>query len=184
MKLSKIALIASLASFALVPAVATAADSGTITFTGKVIGQTCNVNGGTNNFTITLPVVNKADLQAANSTAGNTAFQLALTGCPTTPTVTVGAKFYASVSNVDTNQDLKNTAATNPASNVAVQLLDASNTAINVATTAAAATNTNSGTALSGGAATLNYSAQYVSVAGTAGQGNVQAQVTYQITYQ
>lgn len=36
---------------------------GVITFTGKVVSQTCNVTTGSNgNFTVTLPTVSKAAL--------------------------------------------------------------------------------------------------------------------------
>lgn len=192
MNASKLALAATLAlalgTAGFAPQTAHAADTGTITINGKVISQTCEItggagtNGGSTDFTVTLPVVNASDLSNANQTAGKTNFSLALSNCPTSPTVSVGAKFY-SASNVDANGNLSNTATTSAASNVAIQLLDKNDDAIALTSDVASAVNTDSGEPITNGNATLNYAAQYISVPGSATAGNVKTTVTYQITY-
>nr|WP_236598980.1 fimbrial protein [Ramlibacter monticola] len=57
------------------------ASDGTITFNGEIVANTCVVNGGNGNFTVTLPKVGANSLAAIGATAGRTPFQIALSGC-------------------------------------------------------------------------------------------------------
>ncbi len=58
---------------------------GTITFTGKVVAQTCNVTTGNDgNFTVTLPTVSNKALATPGETTGLTPFSINLTGCTST----------------------------------------------------------------------------------------------------
>ena len=76
------------------------ASDGTITINGLVLGTTCNINGGTSSFTVTLPTVKTTDF--VSSVAGKTQFDLNLTDCPTgvdfSPAVQVSTTFSVVVS--------------------------------------------------------------------------------------
>ncbi len=78
--MQKSLIAALLACAALAPAAAFAAD-GTITINGAVTAQTCTINGGTPNFTVTLPKVSTSSLATAGTKAGATQFTIALTNC-------------------------------------------------------------------------------------------------------
>jgi major type 1 subunit fimbrin (pilin) len=160
-----------------------AASDGTITFTGKVVANTCSfsVNGGSASNTVQLPVVFTTALASAGNVAGNTPFTIKVSGCD--PNLTsVQEQFGGSNINAATG-NLKNIAtATAPqtvASNVEVQLVNAStSTPINLNTNA----NSPVGT-LSSGGVTLNYQAQYYATAAVSA-GLVSTTVTYTTQYQ
>lgn len=176
------ALAVACGGMVLTPQAANAADSGTITITGKVMNSTCNVtgNGGSSDFTVALPPVAATALNGAGVTAGQQKFSLNLSGCPTTPSgIKVGTQFYSSSAN---NGQLSNTVGPGYAGNVAVQLLDSSNNPITVGGSATGAAVTDQ-TTLSGASATLAYTAQYYAT-GTATAGSVQTTVQYVINYQ
>ncbi|MGL1881452.1 uroepithelial cell adherence major pilin UcaA, partial [Proteus mirabilis] len=54
---------------------------GTVTFTGKVVAQTCSVDTNDQNLTVTLPTVSTTTLNTNAATAGLTPFTIHLTGC-------------------------------------------------------------------------------------------------------
>ena len=56
---------------------------GTITFTGKVVAQTCAVNTDDKNLEVTLPTVATSSLTNNGATSGMTPFAIRLTGCAT-----------------------------------------------------------------------------------------------------
>lgn len=169
------ALIAGFGIAAFAPQTARA--DGTITFTGKVVANTCtfNVNGGgaSGSGTVQLPVVFTSDLTTSGNVAGNTPFNIVVSGCDSNLT-SVQEKFGGS--NINAAGNLTNTSAT-PAANVDVQLLSGTTTVINLKTNA----NSPIGT-LSGGGVTLSYSAQYHAT-GAAGSGLVSTSVTYTTNY-
>ena len=177
------AVTAAVASVAALPTSAAATD-GQINFTGKVVAQTCQVNGAGVGAqatlpTVALPQVMAPTLLANGAVAGNTPFSIAITNCDSALS-TVATQF--SGSNIDTTTGaLKNT-ATGGANNVQLQLLndDSSVIALNGAT--ASAQNSKSAT-LSSGAATLNYIAQYRSL-GNASAGPVASNVQFTMIYQ
>lgn len=178
-----LALALSTAGFA--PQVAHAADSGTITINGKVMNSTCDVtgNGGTNDFTVTLPPVAKTALASSGQTAGDTGFTLSLSNCPTTPAgLKVGAQFYSSA-NADATGRLTNTVTSGGATNVAIQLLDGSSNPIAVAASQSGAAVTDQTTVPASGNASLSYTARYYAT-GVATAGNVSTTVQYVINYQ
>lgn len=172
-------MIASFGIAALASQAARAVD-GTITFTGKVVANTCvfKVNGGSSSNTVVLPVVFTTALGTAGNVAGNTAFTIAASGCDTN---LASVQAYFSSANVDgTTGNLKNTGT---ATNVQVQLLNGTTSTVmplNAGT--ATAQNSPVGT-LSSGAATMNYSAQYIAVGGAATAGLVNTSVAYTINY-
>jgi len=157
------------------------AASGTITISGKVIANTCTtqINGtGTGDGTVTLPDV-ATDLLDSGESAGMTGFTIDVTDC-TNAIDSVKAAFEPT--NVDlATGNLKNIAATTPATNVEVQILDQTGTVIDLVA--------NDSTALDLPDATkeahLHYAAQYVNDSGAAAAaGNVESQAVYSISYE
>jgi major type 1 subunit fimbrin (pilin) len=163
------------------------ASDGTITFTGSLSDTTCSINGnaaGTpaNIPNVSLPEVSASVLGTAGATAGRTQpIVLALTGCSGTATKAVA--FFESGPTVDqSNGYLKNQAATSPATNVEVRLLNASFQPINI-TSGLNNDMAANGATITGGAATLNYYGEYYAT-GKATSGAVSTSVNYTMQYQ
>ena len=156
------------------------AADGTITFTGAVTAKTCTINGGTADFTVTLPTVSTGQLAAAGDVAGRTPFSINLTGCTADTQV---ATYFEPGANVDFSSGRLNN--TGDAANVQVQLLGSNNTAIPVLAVGVGGVQTNSQlVAVSGaGAADLNYYAEYYAT-GASTAGSVATTVEYTIIYQ
>lgn len=178
-KFAKASIAASIVSVSIFASAASAfASSGTIDISGKVEDQVCNIEATGNALgnTLVLPTVFKSDLASDGTTAGATGFQFALTGCPTTGSVSA----YFESTNVDTTTgNLVNRAAA-PAENVQVQVLNADGQEIDLNT------NANNGVVAldASGNATLDYSAQYIAKGGAAGAGDVETQLVYTVRYQ
>lgn len=176
-------------AMAITPA-ALAADSGTITISGQVLTNTCNVNSGTSSFSVALPNAQTSALTTNGVGAygaSATPFTLSLTNCPKNATpIKVGAQFYSSNADTSVTGGLKNTTGTGYATGVDVQLLDGSNAAFTIGTAAPTDNSnvTDQVAVSSTGTATLNYKAQYyvANVAPTAG--TVSTSVQYVINYQ
>ena len=136
---------------------------------------------GTTAATVTLPTVQASVLSATGNTAGQTAFNVGVTGCATTNQSganTVKA-YFEKGANVDASGRLINT-ATGGASNVVLQLVDGTgNAPINVGDVAQ---NTGNFVAISGGSATLPYAVRYFAT-GAATAGAVTSSVTYSLIY-
>ncbi|MDC7861441.1 fimbrial protein [Pantoea ananatis] len=160
------------------------AQDNAIRFMGKVSSQTCNIS--VNDSTSASPIIlletaKVSDLSTAGNTSTPTTFKLKLTGCtdPGTNGQNIKIKFVSN--NVDASGNLKNIATSDPATNVAIQLLDPDNKAINLSTGEATAKGfTLASTATSGEA---QYTAQYIATGGAAKAGNVEATVQYAIDY-
>ncbi|MGM8766077.1 fimbrial protein [Enterobacter asburiae] len=183
--MKKIIAIAALGSVFAVSA-AQAAGNGIINFTGAVNNQTCNatVNGatGATAATVTLPTVQATVLATQGNTAGQTAFNVGVTGCAaTSPSGASNVKaYFEKGANVDANGRLINTATGTPASNVVLELVDGTgNTAIKAGDIAQ---NTGNFVAISGGNATLPYAVRYYATGG-ATAGAVTSSVTYSLIY-
>ncbi|HGN0346775.1 TPA: uroepithelial cell adherence major pilin UcaA, partial [Proteus mirabilis] len=99
---------------------------GTITFTGKVVAQTCSVNTNDKNLAVTLPTVSTTTLNENAATAGLTPFTIHLTGCAIGMDGAQSVKtYFEPSSDIDvTTHNLKNTATGTKANNVQVQLLN------------------------------------------------------------
>jgi major type 1 subunit fimbrin (pilin) len=158
---------------------------GTITFTGEVTSNTCTIsgNGGSNNFTVTLPKVSATALNTApDHVAGRTAFNIALTACnPASGTVHT---YFEPGSTVNLTTGRLTTTVTN----VEIGLLNADYTDIKIgaADGSIPGTTQNSQAVPIGtdGTATLPYFAQYNATAGAAGTGLVNTNVRYTLIYQ
>ena len=171
------ALIAALGFAALAPNQASAAD-GTINITGSVNASTCKINGANSPATVnvTLPTVSTTSLSAAGTTAGRTAFALALSNCGS---LTKAQTFFEPGPTIMADGNLKNASGT--ATGVEVQLLNSDFSAINLAGTAS--TQNSQQVALTSGTGNLNYYAQYFATA-AAGAGNVTTSVQFTMLYQ
>ena len=155
--------------------------NGVVNITGKVTETSCVLGTSAASVTVKLPPVDKDLLSAAQSNAGRGGFSLSVTGCSNG--VKVSAAFVPN-SNVDAHGNLKNTAASDAASNVQVQVLDKNHQPINIntddATTQLARAETVSGAT----PVNLQYYLQYYSQAGGAGAGAVAATANFQLTYE
>jgi major type 1 subunit fimbrin (pilin) len=181
MKQMRTGILAAAAALAVAAPAAFAAD-GTITINGQVTSQTCTIsgNGGSKDFTVTLPTVAASALATPGATAGRTPFNIALSKC--TPNSGNVAVYFEPGATVDTTTGrLVNTAGTGGAGNVQIGLLNSDNSEIRLG--GALATQNSKSVALSGGAATLNYYAQYVAT-DKATSGNVTTSTLYSIVYQ
>ncbi|EJN05006.1 fimbrial protein [Herbaspirillum sp. YR522] len=166
--------ISSLVAALLSPAMVFAAD-GTINFTGSVVASTCTYGASGKSQTVALPRVSASALSAANTTAGDTAFDVQLENCgSTSKDVAIrleGGAFDAATGN------LKNTATTGAATNVMVQVADRNtNTAIRAPGNTAVVQSTTDGKA------TIPLLAKYVAT-GPATAGSVTSAVNFSIVY-
>ncbi|WP_336983056.1 MULTISPECIES: fimbrial protein [unclassified Cedecea] len=182
--MKKIAIIAAITS-AFTVAGAQAAGNGTINFTGTVNSQTCNATIGSTASgtaaTVTLPAAQANVLATSGNTAGQTSFNISVTGCATTSPQGAGnvKALFEKNANVDSQGRLTNT-ATGGATNVALQLIDGvTNTPIIVGD---ASQSSNGYTNITSGSATLPYAVRYFAT-GTATAGSVTASVTYTLIY-
>lgn len=169
------------AAFAPQAAQAAAATGGTITFGGNVNTSTCSINSGTPNLTVTLPNTSTSSLSTAGAVAGNTGFNIALSGCSIAAAGNVTA-YFSSTANVLSDGNLLNTGTAS--SGVEVQLLNSSAAVMDLSkATAALQKSSTAPVTTSSTSATLAYSAQYYSPTGVIVPGAVASQVSYTVIY-
>ncbi|EMW9312558.1 fimbrial protein [Salmonella enterica] len=171
-------------TFSLVVGSAMAAD-GTITFNGKVVDQTCSVDTASKNMTVTLPTVSEASLDTSAKTAALTPFVISISGCKTD--AAEGAKkikayFEPNAGTDFTTGNLTNTASSDSAGNVQIQLLNQDGTtAIKLGQDFASQNVT--ATNIDADNVKMRYTARYYAT-GTATAGDVTATVNYTIAYE
>ena len=175
MKLTRLFLGSALLA-ALVAPPALAAD-GEITFVGKIIAETCEIDGngeGAPNFTVALPTVAVNAFGRVGDTAGQMPFYIQLSGASCADG---GAAMHFEADNADlVTGDLKNIAIAG--SNVQVRITDSTNRQINVGN--------NSGAPwfdIVDGKARLDYRAHYVATTDQAAAGEVRTVARYTIAY-
>ncbi len=172
-----------LAALALVaaPFAANAVD-GTITFNGEITDKTCTVSTPQGkDFAVTLPTVAASALAASGQVAGRTPFSIALTQWDAGDVAT----YFEPGATVDlASGRLNNTAATNAATQVKLQLLGSNSQVIPVVAAGAGSAQTNSqwATVAADGSANLNYFVEYYAT-GAATPGEVTSSVKYTIIY-
>lgn len=186
MKMKTLALTAAIVATGLCATAANAAQhttpDGTITFSGKVVTDTCSVqvNGGSTSASVTLPTVFSSQLPTAGSTAGDTSFNISVSNCDAGIT---SVQTFFSGSDIDTTTGRLNNGTSGTASNVQLQLLqDNDSTAMDLRGADASAQHSKSYTP-SSGAATLTYYARYYAT-GTVGAGSVSSTVNFTMVYQ
>lgn len=159
-----------------------AASTGTITFSGELTSNTCDVTvaGQGADATVVLPTIGTNQLTAATQTAGRTGFNMELSNCA--GTLTTASAFFEAGSSVDvTTGRLHNMSGT--ATNVDLQLRDGSNAS--QAVIQAGNTNqinTTTYVDVSSGSATLPYAVEYYAKGATTA-GTVVSNVVYSIQY-
>lgn len=107
-----------------------------IDINGKLTSSTCEITGVTGKqATITLPDLDVQTLKDAGSVAGRKRLDLDVTGCQDTTKAIV--HFESSAMNVSSTGNLLNTAVTDAAENVEVQLLDGNSNVLDLNTDSA-----------------------------------------------
>lgn len=162
---------------ALVPMMSHAAD-GRIDFTGEITGQTCKINDGNPNMTVTLPKVSTTALKDDGATAGNTVFSVKLTECQ--PNSGGARVFFEAGPTVDLATGRLNLVGST-ATKVQVGIANAEGTDIKIGQPNGSA---NAFTTINNGSAELTYLARYVSNGGGTTAGTVKTNVMYTIEYQ
>jgi major type 1 subunit fimbrin (pilin) len=176
------------------------AASGTITFNGSVISETCaptmsavGAIQGKQDFTVTLPSVSAADLKTNGAAAGAVGFSVSVSDCSSaTGKVTT---FFEGGPAVDMQSGRLNNmtpAQSGGARNVQIELLNASdNSAIRAGADKnsqnaqwVSLTPTTPGAAKPVGKATMNYIARYRANGGEVTSGLVTSKVTYSMIWQ
>lgn len=184
MKISKHFFAIAVVATCSVPAVK-AASNGTVNFTGEVLDKTCDVtiDGNASPATVILQAVDKSQLNAAGKTAKRTGFNIELSNCSGSASVTSAAAFFENGSTVDPiGYRLNNTITDGTgATNVQLQLVDApTGNAIKVGSPDQ---HTSSSTYdLSSGSATLPYAVEYFAT-DAATPGLVASSVNFTINY-
>ncbi|MBC8747637.1 major type 1 subunit fimbrin (pilin) [Paraburkholderia sp. WC7.3g] len=154
----------------------TAPGTGQVTFNGELTDDTCVINAGDEDQTVTLDTLSTQSLAAAGQTAGSRMFNISVSKCPATLS-NVAAHFETTNMNPDTRNAI-NQAATSPAGNVEVQLLDRDGmTPILLGSTGTFVPVASDGTA------TMSYGGQYYATNRTTA-GKVMAVVRYTLAYQ
>lgn len=183
--MKKSALVASIALVMGVSSFADAASNGTISFSGRVTDNTCNIdiNGAGSNATVTLPTVSADQLENQGDVTGRTVFNMNVSGCELGHDYSRVAAYFQPGDTVDMSTGrLKTTPG--GAANVDLQLLDVAGgySVINVGNTDQISSATFVDTATTG-AATLRYAVEYYSK-GDAGAGTVASSVVYNLQYE
>lgn len=193
--MKKILLVASIASAMSLANVASADTGGTITFTGKISDQTCQVvlNGGSSaTGTVKLPTVPKSTLGATGDTAGDTPFTLDLSGCTSAATAFgVTAYFPDNSTNIDTTTStLKNletgvTAATNVGLQLLHEAVAGTKTVVPLGKAISDVGYKYTSVAANATTASMRYIVQYKNIgAAAAGAGLVKGVAVYELAYE
>ncbi|APA90008.1 type 1 fimbrial protein (plasmid) [Paraburkholderia sprentiae WSM5005] len=171
-------LMIALAGLSVAPMVfaQTAPGTGKVTFNGELYDETCVINAGDEDKTVTLPTLSTQSLATAGQVRGSKMFDISVSQCPASLS-TVAAHFETTNMNPNTRNAI-NQAATSPAGNVEVQLLDGDGeTPILLGSTGTFVPVASDGTA------TMSYGGQYYATDKTTA-GNVTAVVRYTLAYQ
>ncbi|WP_406819183.1 fimbrial protein [Pseudomonas sp. KnCO4] len=152
------------------------ADTGVISFDGRVDAPTCQVNGGNGDLAVSLPPVNATRLAKPGQTYGDTLFQLNLSNC--SPGVTSVSTYFESGSTISPEGRLIVDAG--GSENVQVELLNDQQAPMDLAAPKGA--QNSQWVSIVSGNATLRYTARYYSTGGTT-PGLVATRVAYSLDY-
>jgi major type 1 subunit fimbrin (pilin) len=180
--MKKLAIATSMIAALTAAGMANAASTGVITFNGELTASTCDVqvDGQTNDATVTLPTVGTNQLTAAGQTAGRTNFNMGLTNCA--GTLQTASAFFEDGASVDpATGRLRNVSGT--ATQVGYQLRDDSSPTQDVIQVGNGSQVANATYVdVSTGSATLPYAVEYYAD-GTTTAGTVISNVTYSLQY-
>ena len=155
------------------------ASDGTVYINGELTTNTCTINGGNGDITVTLPVLSTSKLTAAGQVGGQAAFTMKLTAC----TGSTAHAYFESGAHItsDTNGKgvLKNTGA---ATNVAVQLMNNFGDVLDLNLDASGQDPHSYTGNTASGSADVTYHARYLALGATTA-GLVTASSTYFLNY-
>lgn len=153
-------------------------ETGTLNFTGKVVGVTCTI-GQAEGKQIDVALANalRSNLLETGKTTGQKAFQIDFTGCQAGDNVAL--EFDSTNRNIDsTTGNLKNIATTNAAKDVQIQVLkEDGKSPIALNTRQTFATKATSDTA------SLKFFAQYYAASNEVSIGAVQSSIGFNLNY-
>ncbi|OUY08666.1 fimbrial protein [Acinetobacter populi] len=160
------------------------ANTGTITFNGALTSATCDVDiAGAASPTVTLPTLSINQLTAAAATAGTTGFTMSLSGCTGVDGKSVAAFFELGATVDASTGRLINTASTDAATNVQLQILDTDRTTpVAVGNTTQLSNNKFTNFANGASSLELPYAVRYYATGATTA-GNVNSSVVYSLIY-
>lgn len=168
----KKALVAAALMSAVSMNAANAAD-GTITFTGNIIAQTCQVNGSVpGDIPVNLGDYTSKEFNSAGSTVGNETIRMELTACPTA--VNAVSILFGGTADSTMPALLANSSG---ATGVGIGIYEADGS------TAIPINSASANIPLTAGVGTGTFIAKYVSTAATVGEGAVNATAQYTIQY-
>ncbi|MCH4244358.1 fimbrial protein [Acinetobacter gerneri] len=153
-------------------------ETGTINFTGKVVGVTCTI-GQAEGKQIDVPLNDalRSQLLQTGNTTGSKAFQIDFTGCQAGDNVAL--EFDSASRNIDsTTGNLKNIATANPAKDVQIQVLKEDGT-----TRIALNTRQTFPTKATSDTASLKFVAQYYAASNEVSIGAVQSSIGFNLNY-
>ncbi|SMG54099.1 fimbrial protein [Paraburkholderia susongensis] len=151
--------------------------TGRVTFNGQLTDDTCVINAGDEDQTVTLDTLSSQSLAVAGQVAGSRMFDISVSQCPSTLS-NVAAHFETTNMNPSTRNAI-NQASASPAQNVEVQLLDSNGTTPILL----GSTGTFVPIDATAGTAKMSYGGQYYAT-GKSTAGNVTAIVRYTLAYQ
>lgn len=166
-------------AFCLASGSAYAATTGTVTITGLVVDQTCEIAAGDINKAVTLATVPESAFTAIADVVAPQTFTIGLTNC--SAGADVYAAFSAPLADVDAGTHTLINQGTATGVNVILSEQDDTQILLNDATYTLTTAQTLT-TVL--GANTLTYSAAYYATAAAVGAGTVTATANYVIAYQ
>ncbi|WP_105652594.1 fimbrial protein [Cronobacter dublinensis] len=156
---------------------AQAASQGTVTFNGKLIAETCEIDTNDVDKTVTLPTLSTQTLAKAADVGGTTTFTIKAVNCP--DAIKKVAAHFEALDSTGFNPvtgNLTNAAAIGAAKNVEVRLYNIDSTVIPVGGTGKAFDVQTDKTA------TMSYVGGYYATAATE-PGDVTAKVNYTLSY-
>ncbi|HET7329636.1 fimbrial protein [Dyella sp.] len=190
MKLSIVSASVALA-FGVASFQASAANDGTINFTGNVSATTCQINGqqpGQNlaNVNVNLKNVSTSALAQAGDTANTAGFQIVVGGAGETACTngsTAYVRFDPTSAAIDPNSGRLNTdAGAGAASNVQIQVLNGATAGTGTGSVIDLRSQDSQGVVIANNTATINLAAQYYAT-GAATAGTVASRVGYQVVF-
>lgn len=153
-------------------------ETGTLNFTGKVVGVTCTIGQAEGKqVDVALDDVLRSQLLQVNNVAGSKQFQIDLTGCQAGDNVAL--EFDSANRNIDsTTGNLTNIATSNPAKDVQIQLLKEDGT-----TRIALNTRQSFKTTATTDTVSLKFFAQYFASSNEVSVGAVQSSIGFNLNY-
>lgn len=153
--------------------VANAQQSGSVQFHGYIVSQTCTVNDGAPDLSVTLPTVPATSLDTLGKTAGRTEFNINLSECDEDLNEIAVSFEVGPNTNLVANRLINR----GTASNVEVQILDSDSNPVKLNGSAPTKY-----TPVFNGSAQIKYYAEYYA-AGSASSGTVETSTRYTVVY-